>query len=330
MKGNINMQKQKRITLNAEKRKVIADVFQNHFEDNSKFKKAWQDAKETYTKLRQQAKIKMEVLVRKHHPQEDVDTIRSMMNKYGDRNGGQLHNDNCFYVQSDELKTEQGWNGDLREVEQDVHIKFGDMDKDFLTSYYRDEMKAKDIDADYDVRLADDYNKRNPTYYNSESQVNKFLGHGSRNDVSGNSMYPKDEWDNDFKLWVIGSDYCSARKFKTSHEEYLWFCNFNTAMSDVIKCHQQMFQHIDKKMQKLKLGLKSYRYFDQAKELADKLGVVLNESILDAHSSMALSIYSPSNLADLLTDEVEQTRDEKIAIAKQLLQEQQYQYKDIN
>jgi len=38
---------------------------------------------------------------------------------------------------------------------------------------------------------------------------------------------------------------------------------------------------------------------------------------------MALSIYSPSNLADLLTDEVEQTREEKIAIAKQLLQEQQ-------
>ena len=27
------------------------------------------------------------------------------------------------------------------------------MDKDFLTSYYRDEMKAKGIDADYDVRL---------------------------------------------------------------------------------------------------------------------------------------------------------------------------------
>ena len=323
MKGNKNMEKQKRITLNADKRKVIADVFQDHFESNSKFKKAWQDAKETYTKLRQQAKIKMEVLVRKHHPQEDVDTIRSMMNKYGDRNGGQLHNDNCFYVQSDELKLEKDYHGDMVQREQDVHIKFGDMDKDFLTSYYRDEMKAKDIDADYDVRLGDNYDKRNPTYYNSESQVNKFLGHGSRNDVSGNSMYPKDEWDNDFKLWVIGSDYCSARKFQTSHEEYLWFCNFNTAMSDVIKCHQQMFQHVDKKMQKLKLGLKSYRYFDQAKELADRLGVVLNESILDAHSSMALSIYSPSNLADLLTDEVEQTRDEKIAIAKQLLQEQQ-------
>ena len=73
------------------------------------------------------------------------------------------------------------------------------MDKDFLTSYYRDEIKAKGIDADYDVRLGDNYDKRNPTYYNSESQVNKFLGFGSRNDVSGNAMYPKDEWENDFK-----------------------------------------------------------------------------------------------------------------------------------
>ena len=68
MKGNINMEKQKRITLNADKRKVIADVFQNHFEDNSKFKKAWQQAKETYNNLREQAKVKMTHLVRFHQP----------------------------------------------------------------------------------------------------------------------------------------------------------------------------------------------------------------------------------------------------------------------
>ena len=51
------MQKQKRITLNAEKRKVIADVFQNHFEDNSKFKKAWQDAKENTTLYEKRQKL---------------------------------------------------------------------------------------------------------------------------------------------------------------------------------------------------------------------------------------------------------------------------------
>ena len=322
MKGNINMEKQKRITLNADKRKVIADVFQNHFEDNSKFKKAWQDAKELYNGMRKRAKIEMEVLVRKHQPQEDVDTIRAMNNKYGS-SGGELYHDNCFYVQSDTPKIVEDYHGNKREEYDDVHIKFGDMDKDFLTSYYRDEIKAKGIDADFNVRLGDNYEKRNPTYYNSESAVNKFLGFGSRNDVSGNAMYPKDEWENDFKLWVIGTSYCHSRKFVADQETFKWFQSFKTAQEDVVKTHEQMFSHVNKKMEKLKLGLKSYRYFDQAKELADKLGVVLNESILDAHSSMALSIYSPSNLADLLTDEVEQTREEKIAIAKQLLQEQQ-------
>ena len=322
MKGNINMEKQKRITLNADKRKVIADVFQNHFEDNSKFKKAWQDAKELYNGMRKRAKIEMEVLVRKHQPQEDVDTIRAMNNKYGS-SGGELYHDNCFYIQSDTPKIVEDYHGNKREEHDDVHIKFGDMDKDFLTSYYRDEIKAKGIDADFNVRLGDNYEKRNPTYYNSESAVNKFLGFGSRNDVSGNAMYPKDEWENDFKLWVIGTSYCHSRKFVADQETFKWFQSFKTAQADVVKTHEQMFSHVNKKMEKLKLGLKSYRYFDQAKELADKLGVVLNESILDAHSSMALSIYSPSNLADLLTDEVEQTRDEKIAIAKQLLQEQQ-------
>ena len=88
-------------------------------------------------------------------------------------------------------RIEEDYHGDMveREKYDDVHIKFGDMDKEFLTSYYRDEMKAKGIDADYDVRLGDNYDKRNPTYYNSESAVNKFLGYGSRNDVSGQSSY---------------------------------------------------------------------------------------------------------------------------------------------
>ena len=152
MKGNINMEKQKRITLNADKRKVIADVFQNHFEDNSKFKKAWQQAKDTYTSLRKEAKIRMEVLIRKHQPQEDVDTIRSMIKKYGS-SGGDLYHDNCFYVQTDTPKYETDYEGNPKEYYDDTHIKFGDMDKDFLTSWYRDEMRAKGIDADYDVRL---------------------------------------------------------------------------------------------------------------------------------------------------------------------------------
>ena len=315
------MEKQKRITLNADKRKVIADVFQDHFESNSKYKKSWQDAKDKYNELREQAKVKINDLVRFHQPQEDVDTIRAMNKKYGD-SGGELYHDNCFHVQTDTPRIDTDYNDNPVEKFDDVHVRF-DSDKEFLISYYRDEIRAKGLDADYDVRLGDNYDKRNPTYYNSESNVNKYLGYGSRNDVSGQSSYHKDTWENDFKLWVIGSNYCSSRMYQTNENEYLWFKQFNVVKDNVILAHKNLFDHVNKKMEKLKLGLKSYRYFDQVKELADKLGVVLNESILDAHSSMALSIYSPTNLADLLTDEVEQTRDEKIAIAKQILQEQQ-------
>jgi len=314
------MQKQKRITLNADKRKVIADVFQDHFENNSKYQEQRTNAIKTYNEMREQAKVKMNDLVRFHQPQEDVDTIRAMNNKYGE-SGGRLYHDNCFHVQNDTPIMREDYNGNQVEHFDDINVKF-DVDKEFLVSYYRDEIKAKGLDADYNVRLGDNYDKRSPTYYNSESAINKYLGYGQRNDVSGQSSYHKDTWENNFKLWVIGTSYCHSRMFKTNQETYKWFQGFEVARENIILAHKNLFDHVNKKMEKLKLGLKSYRYFDQAKELADKLGVVLNESVLDAHSSMALSIYSPSNLADLLTDEVEQTRDEKIAIARALAKEQ--------
>ena len=85
----------KRQTLNADKRKVIADVFQSHFEDNSKYKKQHTDAITNYNLMREQAKVKMNDLVRFHQPQEDVDTIRAMNNKYGS-SGGELYHDNLL------------------------------------------------------------------------------------------------------------------------------------------------------------------------------------------------------------------------------------------
>ena len=321
MKGNINMEKQKRQTLNADKRKVIADIFQQHFEDNSKYKKQHSEAISTYNDMREQAKVKMNTLVRFHQPQEDVDTIRSMVNKYGE-SGGRLYDDNCFHVQNSTPRMDTDYNDNPVEKYDDVHVEFK-ANKEFLTAYYRDELRSKGLDADYSVRLDNNYDKRNPTYYNAESNIDKYLGFGSRNDASGQTSYHRDTWKNDFRLVVIGTSYCHSRMFQTNEAEYNWFKSFMVAKDNVILAHKNLFESVDKKMQKLKLGLKSYRYFDQAKELADKLGVVLNESILDAHSSMALSIYSPTNLADLLTDEVEQTREEKIAIAKKLLAEQQ-------
>ena len=100
-----------------------------------------------------------------------------------------------------------------------------------------------------------------------------------------------------------------------------FFKMYVASADNVIKEHQQLYSYVEGKMQKVRLGLKSYRTFDQAKQLADKVGVVLNETMLNESSSLALSIYSPDNLASLLEDKVEPTKAEKIAIAKKLLQQ---------
>jgi len=68
------MEKQKKITLNADKRKVIADQFQSFYEDKVKDKLI--NAKEQYDLIREKAKDVINKVVRYHQPQEDVDTIR--------------------------------------------------------------------------------------------------------------------------------------------------------------------------------------------------------------------------------------------------------------
>ena len=313
---------EKRKTLNAEKRKAIANVFQQHFEQNSKFNELHKKAIATYNTLREQAKVKMEVIVRGHQPQEDVDTIRKMRMKYND-NGGQLHHDNCFYIENEQGREELDYNDNPKMVFDDLHIKFKES-QDFLTSYYRDELNSKGLDADYNVRLSGNYDKRNPSYYNMESQISEYLGFSSSNNVSRNqSINYNSSWENDFKLWVIGRSYCNERMFQVDNETFEWFKSFQVARDNVKLTHEQLFQYVNKKMELLKLGLKTYKTFDQVQELADKRGVAINESILNESSSMALSVYSPSNLAELLADEVEQTKEEKIAIAKKLLAEQQ-------
>ena len=309
---------QKKLTLNAEKRKVIADVFQDHFEKNSKFFEKHKEAITNYDLIRSKAKEQIEKVVRYHQPQEDVDTIRRMIQKYNSA-GGELYEDNCFYVQRPITKVDD--EGREYEATDEVHVKF-DMNEEFARSYYRDELKSKGLNPDFKLSIEGDYSKRNPKYYADESAVDEYLGFShKRNDATG-TEYHKDKWENDFKLWTIGSSYCHSRQYKVDESTLNFFKMYDQAREEVIKTHEQLYSYVENKMKKLRLSLKSYKYFEQAKKLADNLNVPLNESILNESSSMALSIYSPDNLADLLTDKVELTRDEKIAIARQQMQQQ--------
>ena len=305
------MTKEKKITLNSDKRKVIADQFQSFYEDKVKDKLV--QAKEQYDLMREKAKEQIEKVVRYHQPQEDVDTIRKMISKYSGA-GGELYNDNCFYVQHPITKIDSEGREEIDN--QEINVRF-DMSRKFARAYYRDEMKAKGLNPDFHLSINDDYSKRNPKYYNDESACNKFLGFQTSSNDDKSITTPRMKWENDFQLWVIGTSYCHSRNFKVDENTLEFFKMYVASANNVIKEHEQMYSYVEGKMKTLRLGLKSYRTFDQAKKLADKVGVVLNETMLNESSSLALSIYSPDNLASLLEDKEVLTRDQKIAIARQ-------------
>lgn len=255
-----------------------------------------------------------ENIIRQYQPQQDVDTIRAMRKKY-DSSGGELYHDNCFNFETDIVNDEGKPDTDR------VSVNFGLNDNhEFARAYYRDELIKAGCDPDFQVKWYDD-NKRNPRYYEEENKCDTWLGFRGSSNEDKSIIKPKAEWDKD-AIWVIGTSYCHSRQFKVDQSTFEIFKMFNKLIGKVATQHSQLFNTVEEKMRKLRLGLKSYRYFDQAKQLADKLGIPLNESVLNESSSMALSVYSHENLASLLEDKVQPTREEKIAIAKRLLQEQ--------
>ena len=301
------MTKERKITLNAEKRKVIADQFQTFYENKKKQKLI--DAKNQYDLMREKAKEQIEKVVRYHQPQEDVDTIRKMISKYN-RAGGELYEDNCFYVERPITKVDD--EGREYDAKDEVHVRF-DMGRNFARAYYRDELKAKGLNPDFQLSINDDYSKRNPKYYADESAVNHYLGYQNSSNEDQSIQKPVHKWENDFKLWTIGSSYCHSRQYKVDENTLNFFKMYVASADNVIKEHEQMYNYVEGKMKTLRLGLKSYRYFDQAKALADKVGVVLNETMMNESSSLALSIYSPENLASLLEDKEKQDNADIIA-----------------
>ncbi len=310
-----NMTKEKRITLNAEKRKVIADQFQSFYEDKVKDKLV--QAKEQYDLMREKAKVAIDKVVRFHQPQEDVDTIRSMIKKYSS-SGGDLYNDNCFNIAMPITKVDD--EGKEYQAEDEVHVRF-DMGRKFARAYYRDEMKAKGLNPDFQLSISDDYSKRNPKYYNDESAVNTYLGFSNSSNEDKSITKPVAKWAEDFRLWVIGTSYCRSRQFRVDENTLNFFKMYRSSADNVVKEHEQMYSYVEGKMKTLRLGLKSYRHYDQAKALADKVGVVLNETMMNESSSLALSIYSPENLASLLEDKEVLTREQKIAFARKQMQQ---------
>jgi hypothetical protein len=298
----------KKITLNAEKRNSIANVIETHFRNaNSKLKVNWLLAKNKFNDHKETMHELAHIAIRQHQPQEDIDTIKSMVSKYGD-NGGKIYNDKCFYFETNYIDEADG-----KPRTKDIHLDFG-LSYNFALSYFDDELREQGLDPDNEYKYKE---TKNPHYHSMYDRNRKYLGmHHNEQIKKGENI--EDNWNDKYKIEVIGSQYCGSRQFKVDNETFEILNRFQIMQEKVVSTHEQFYDYIKSKMDKVRLGLKSYKYFDEAKELCDKLGIALNETILDTESSLALSIYNPSALASLLQDN--ESEDNKADIIAQFKQ----------
>ena len=96
------------------------------------------------------------------------------------------------------------------------------------------------------------------------------------------------------------------------------------AKGKFVIAHNKWIKSVLDQMKEIKLGLKGYKYLDEAIELSTELGLNINDAEIIRTNSTGLTIYNPKNLADRIKgmkNKREKTREEKIA--ERLLYEQQ-------
>jgi hypothetical protein len=165
--------------LNAQKRKSLVSHYEDHLRNKrTRVRMAYDEARENFVELQPKIWELITKIVRKHQPQQDVDTINSMRAKYGD-NGGHIHNDSCFYFTNptDEKDSEGKTITNSNEIHLDMKLDANvnnSYNNNFAYAYYYDDLKLHGLDPDFELRWGDE--KRNPRYYETENQVREFIG----------------------------------------------------------------------------------------------------------------------------------------------------------
>ena len=79
--------------------------------------------------------------------------------------------------------------------------------------------------------------------------------------------------------------------------------------------HHKWVESVLKQMKEIKLGLKGYKYLDEGIELANELGIKIDDAEIVRTNSSGLVIYNPKNLAQRIKGmkNTQKTREQKIA-----------------
>ena len=245
-------------------------------------------------------------VVERSYPKEDVATLRKFKKKYGDP-CDVVAKDKCFYFAHSEDVDDEG-----EKKETQSHFDFGlygnqngneygggEDSEHFAHAYYREELKANGCNPDIIAQQSD--KNDNPHKTKHIEANNKFLGKSSSSYSSDDSAIGLTKSFNaPYYLDVIGTSHCRSRAIACTKDEYNIFLAWRTAKANVVSKHQTWIDSIIKQTDQLKIGLKAYRYLSEGIELAKELGIEVDEAELVRTNSTGLTIYNPSNLANMI------------------------------
>ena len=296
-------------------------------------KDAFNDAREKVDELYPKAFELAKEVVSRAYPPEDVATCKSLKQKYGSPLDV-VAKDKCFYFSYAKDQDEIDQDEERNEANDTVseHFDFGlfgscgnseysdETGKQFAYAYKREELKAKDCNADI---LAQQNGKDDNPHKTKHIEANdKALGYSrysSYNSEDDNSVGMTREFDSQFYLDIIGTSHCRSRTIACTKEEFQVFKMLKLAKANVITCHQKWIDSLEKQKQAMKTGLKAYRYLSEGVELMKELGIEIDEAELVRCNSTGLTIYNPVNLASMIKGmkNTTMTREQKIAFRKE-------------
>jgi hypothetical protein len=320
-----------RIRLNQEYRNKIANRMRVHLEqEDTQEKQKYDELKADQIELNDNAWDLAETIVRKHYTPEDVKMAYHLQNKF--ENVSTIAKDSCFHFHYLGQVEDRDYDNNpiMKEKTIEEHFDFrlnGAFEGDHTTSYskdesygyalYRDELKAQD-DCNPDILIEQEGKDQNPYRTKYTDANNKYLG----NDDSG---YGK-QWKEKYQLDLIGREYCRDRSIACTQEQFQMLKEWKQAKGQFVIAHQKWIKSVLDQMKEIKIGLKGYKYLDEAIELATELGLNITDAEIIRTNSTGLTIYNPKNLADRIKgmkNKREKTRAEKIA--ERLLYEKQSQ-----
>ena len=317
-----------RLRLNQEYRNKIANRMRVHLEnEDTQEKQKYNELKAKQIDINDNAWKVAETIVRRHYTPSDVEKARYLQNKF--ENVSTIAKDSCFHFNYMGQVEERDYDNNVKMVEKPIekHFDFklnGSYDLESNNSYnrdngyayalFRDELKAQE-NCNPDILIEQDNKDDNPHKTKYVQNNDDYLG-------DKDSGYGK-QWNEKYQLDLIGRDYCRDRSIACTEKEFLALQEWKAQKGRFVMAHYKWIKSILEQMKEIKIGLKGYKYLDEAIELCTELGLDVQEAEIIRTNSTGLVIYNPKNLAERIKGMKNKDVSRKDKIKARLLYEKQ-------